>query len=296
MAPAAPFKVQPLQPALVQPFHRPGWVYEEKIDGWRIVAYKTGRDVRLISRRGIDHTARFPGLATAIGALPGATLVLDGEVAVFDERLVSRFDLLADADPEVLATPPVYMAFDVLRARGRDLRARPLAARREILERIVKNAAPVFAVRRLGSDGHEAWKEVERRGLEGFVGKDPASLYMSGGPTRSWLKAKVRHEGRFLVGGVVERDEGWSLLVGEAEEGALRYRGLVHFGVGRKLAGALTENGLVRRTSPFADRVSMRGAIWLEPVLTAEISYAEVLRGGSLRAGVFRGFVSAGGG
>jgi bifunctional non-homologous end joining protein LigD len=140
-------------------------VYEEKIDGWRIVAYKTGRTVRLISRRGVDHTARFGELARAIGALPGATLVLDGEVAVFDERLVSRFDL-SDPDPEVLATPPVYMAFDVLYARGKDFRTRPLAARREILERIVENAPPVFAVRRLAGDGQAAWNEVERRGLE----------------------------------------------------------------------------------------------------------------------------------
>lgn len=93
MAVTIPFEVQPLQPTLVQPFHRPGWIYEEKIDGWRIVAYKAGRNVRLMSRRGIDHTARFQDVAKAVAALPGASLVLDGEVAVFDERLVSRFDL-----------------------------------------------------------------------------------------------------------------------------------------------------------------------------------------------------------
>src|SRR5262245_10984381 len=90
-----PFRVQPLQPSLVKPFHRPGWVYEEKVDGWRIVAYKDGPTVCLVSRRGNDHTARFPGVAEAIRGLPDKILVLDGEVAVFDERLVSRFDLLA---------------------------------------------------------------------------------------------------------------------------------------------------------------------------------------------------------
>src|SRR5262249_50626188 len=110
---------------LVKPFHRPGWVYEEKVDGWRIIAYKTGPDVRLISRKGVEHTARFPHLVEAIASLPGKILILDGEVAVFDERLVLRFDLLANPDPEVLTTPPVYVAFDVLYARGRDLRTRP---------------------------------------------------------------------------------------------------------------------------------------------------------------------------
>jgi ATP-dependent DNA ligase len=66
-------------------------------------------------------------LAKAVASLPSTPLVLDGEVAVFDERLVSRFDLLVEPHPEVPTTAPVYIAFDVLYARGRDLQARPLA-------------------------------------------------------------------------------------------------------------------------------------------------------------------------
>ena len=286
-----PFQVQPLHPTLVAPFHRPGWMYEEKVDGWRMIAYKTGHDVRLVSRRGLDHTARFRSLAKAIAALPSTNLVLDGEVAVFDERLVSRFDLLVDPGPDVIVTPPVYVAFDVLLEDEHDLRANPLTARREVLERIVEGADSVFPVRRLENDGHKAWAEVKRRGLEGFVGKDPTSTYLRGGRTRLWLKSKVRHEGQFVVGGVVQTKEGWSLLVGEAEGKKLLYRGLVHFGVGRKLADALITNGLVRSTSPFSEKVPVKGVTWLEPRLTAEVSYAEILQGGSLRAGVFRGFV-----
>lgn len=124
-----PFEVRPLQPTLVKPFHRPGWVYEEKVDHWRMVAYKAGGSIRLVSRKGVDHTARFPDLAKAIASLPGRTLIVDGEVAVFDERLVSRFDLLSEPDAQP-TTPPVYIAFDVLYARERDLRARPLEVRR----------------------------------------------------------------------------------------------------------------------------------------------------------------------
>ncbi len=151
----------------------------------------------------------------------------------------------------------------------------------------------MYAVRRLGADGHEAWAEVQRRGLEGFVGKDPHSTYMRGGPTRTWLKSKVRHEGQFVVGGILWREEGGSLLVGSPEGNELRYRGLVHFGVGRKLADALIANGLVRSTSPFSEKVPLKGVTWLDPKLAAEISYAEILKGGRLRAGVFRGFVGA---
>jgi bifunctional non-homologous end joining protein LigD len=68
-----------------KPFHYEGWVYEEKIDGYRMVA-KEGPTVRLVSRQNRDHTRRFRALAAAVAALPADELVLDGEVAVFDER------------------------------------------------------------------------------------------------------------------------------------------------------------------------------------------------------------------
>lgn len=101
----------------------------------------------------------------------------------------------------------------------------------------------------------------------------------------------MRREGHFLIGGVVERDEGFSLLLGAVEGKSLTYRGLVHWGVGRQLAEALTSNGLVRSTSPFSERVPARGVTWLEPRLLAEVSYAEVMQG-RLRAPVFRGVVA----
>jgi bifunctional non-homologous end joining protein LigD len=92
-----------------QPFHREGWVYEEKIDGWCLLAYKEGRAVRLESRNGVDHTRRFPEFAAAVATRSGRKLVLDGEVAIFDRQLRSRFDRLRDPDPEEVARPPLLM-------------------------------------------------------------------------------------------------------------------------------------------------------------------------------------------
>jgi ATP dependent DNA ligase domain len=72
----------PMAPTRVRdPFHRDGWVYEEKVDGWRIVAYKDGDRVRLVSRNGVDHTRRLADLAAAVAKLSARTLVLDGEGA-----------------------------------------------------------------------------------------------------------------------------------------------------------------------------------------------------------------------
>lgn len=164
-------------------------MFEEKVDGWRILAYKDGQRVRLVSRHGVDHTKRFPDIAAAISKLSARALVLDGEVAIYDEQLRSRFDWLREPDPDAVATPPLYMVFDLLQRDGRDLTERPLRDRRARLEDIIAGSGLVFPVRRLAPDGVEAWRQVIERGYEGYVAKDEASAYEAG-RTRRWLKVK----------------------------------------------------------------------------------------------------------
>jgi bifunctional non-homologous end joining protein LigD len=180
----------PMVPTLVrEPFHRPGWIYEEKVDGWRILAHKDGGRVRLLSRTGIDHARRFPDVAAAIARLPARTLVIDGDLAVFDTDLRLRFELLGRADPDAVVTPPVLIAFDVLRLGRKDLRPWPLRDRRKLLEDLVEGGELVLPVRRLPAYGAEAWAMVLARRYEGLVAKDEMSPYR-GGVTRSWLKVK----------------------------------------------------------------------------------------------------------
>jgi bifunctional non-homologous end joining protein LigD len=179
-----------MQPILVSPpFERAGWVYEAKYDGWRMVAYKGEGQVQLSSRPGRDHTTRFPALVAAIAALLPSTLILDGEVCIFDRQLISRFEWLRHGKPPDVATPPIFVAFDCLHAAGRDLRELALRARREWLEYVLEGQL-ILPVRRLADDGLTAWQEVLTRGYEGLVAKDPASPYV-GGRTLKWLKVKV---------------------------------------------------------------------------------------------------------
>jgi len=114
---------------------------------------------------------------------------LDGEVAIFDEQLVSRFEWFRHRAREAVATPPIYMAFDVLEGGGQDLRRSPLRARRQVLEGPFEGQRVIFPAPRLASNGLAAWAEVERRGYEGLVSKDDASPYV-GGRSLSWLKVK----------------------------------------------------------------------------------------------------------
>jgi bifunctional non-homologous end joining protein LigD len=193
-----PPRYMPMIPTQVsEPFHRDGWVYEEKVDGWRILAYKDRSSVRLVSRTGVDHSKQFRGVAEAIGAMPFTTLVVDGEIAIFDQQLRSRFDWLR-GQPDELATPPIYIAFDVLYRAGKHVTESPLRNRRVLLEEVLADSGTyILPARRLADNGLAAWAQVLRNGYEGYVAKDEASPYR-GGVTRSWLKVKV--PGRTLEG------------------------------------------------------------------------------------------------
>jgi len=176
---------------VARPFHREGWINEEKYDGWRLVGYTSDGRAWLLSRNHRDHTRRFPALAAAIAALAPSTLILDGKVVIFDAQLISRFEWLRRRDPEAVATPPIYMVFDLLRTGSHDLRGEPLRTRRAALERLVSDQTLIFPARRLAASGLAAWDEVQQRGYEGLVAKDEASPYV-GGRTLSWLKVTQR--------------------------------------------------------------------------------------------------------
>jgi len=180
-----------MHPALApRPIQHDAWIYEEKIDGFRMLAYKEGPAVRLISRQGKDLTRRFAELASAIQALGFHSLILDGEVARSDEQLVSRFEWLRASSKDEVATPPMFMVFDLLQLDRDDLRGQPLKLRRECLETVLDGApAVLLPVRRLADHGPKAWLEVLERGYEGLVAKDQASPYVVG-RTLKWLKVK----------------------------------------------------------------------------------------------------------
>jgi len=206
----APALMHPTE--ISRPIHHAGWVYEEKVDGWRIVALKADGHVRLVSRNGRDHTKRFPRLVKALAefkpatfTLDGevarlvkalaefkpATFTLDGEVAVYDRAFISRFEWLRARPKDEPATLPVYIVFDVLELEGRDLRGKPLKERRRALERLIGGRSMIFPARRLSRDGFKAWEEAVNFGYEGIVAKDPESKYVAGRTLR-WIKVKQR--------------------------------------------------------------------------------------------------------
>ncbi len=182
-----------MHPTLVsRPFHREGLIFEEKVDGYRMVAYKAARSVKLVSRQSVDHTSRYPDIVAALRALEVPTLVLDGEIAIFDQKLISRFEWLRRRAPTETATPPLFMVFDCPYARGKDLRDRPLYVRRNVIEDTLDHQDLLLPARRLADHGLKAWQQVLEHGYEGLVAKDPESRYV-GGRSLKWLKVKQPH-------------------------------------------------------------------------------------------------------
>jgi bifunctional non-homologous end joining protein LigD len=289
-----PSRVAPMLATLVDaPFHRPGWVWEEKYDGIRLLALKSSRRVRLLSRNDKDRTADFPEIAAALAGLPAPTLVLDGEVVVFDAAGVSRFQLLQRRAAG--ASPPIYVAFDCLHARGRDLGPEPLTTRRSVLEAEVTEGPRLRLAQRLPDDGFRAFAEARRRGLEGVIGKDPDAPYLPGARSPAWCKVKVRAEEEFVVGGFTAPRGGrrhlGALLVGAWDGAALRYAGKVGTGfsdatlvdLGRRLSG------LSRPQPPFVDAPRERDVTWVEPRLVAQLGFTERTGDGKLRHPVYLG-------
>jgi ATP-dependent DNA ligase len=121
---------------------------------------------QLISRNGRDHTRRFSRLAEALAGLKVKTLTLDGEVAVFDSKLVSRLEWFRSLPKDEPATAPVFIAFDVLDLNGRDLRPKPLRERRRVLERLVSNHKMVFpaavSISMASRRGRRRWRGATR--------------------------------------------------------------------------------------------------------------------------------------
>jgi bifunctional non-homologous end joining protein LigD len=272
-----------------KPFHKPGWVYEEKYDGDRLLAYRESERVLLLSRNGKDYTAKYRKIASAIGKLRSGTLLLDGEVVVFDRKAVSRFQLLQQGQGE-----PVYAVFDCLYTDGKDLRREPLSARRDILERLIPSSDVLLPSHRLAANGLQAYTIAKRQGYEGVVAKDLSSPYVEK-RSRFWLKVKVHQEDEFIIVGFTApegtRRYFGALLLGAYRRGKLRYVGKVGTGFDEETLASLYKKfqPLIRIKPALAEPPRRRNVTFLAPRLIAQISYQEWTADEKLRQPVFLG-------
>jgi ATP-dependent DNA ligase len=254
-----------------QRFSGPEWVFERKLDGIRMLAFKQGPDVRLFSRNKLLQNAAYPSFVEAVAALPVEEVVLDGEATgVWNSR-----DAVA------------YHVFDILWLDGAELTSSPLDARRERLCALPL-AHPLQLVERL--DDPEPWERACREGWEGVVAKRRTAPYEH---RRSphWLKMKCEASQELVVGGYTDpqgkRQGLGALLVGYFEGDDFVYAGKVGTGFDTRLLldlhARLSE--LEIEAPPFTQTLGLPrlGAHWVKPQLVVQIAFMEWTSHGKLR-------------
>jgi bifunctional non-homologous end joining protein LigD len=300
---AMPAKLAPmLAESGEAPFNRADWMWEPKLDGYRVLAFIDEHGVKLRSRRGLELAATFPRLAAELGKQAARGMIVDGEIVAFDASGKPSFAALQNraqlkTEREIAAAdqsaPVVFCCFDLLHFAGIDLRKRPYRDRRRYLAQCLL-PSPLVQLVHTADDGVALQAAALASGFEGVIGKRKDSRYEAGRRSTSWLKVKPTRSADFVIGGYT-RGKGsraplGALLVGYWDKGKLRYAS--HVGSGfdeRRLAQVKERLGrLQRSTCPFAQEPDLNApTTWVEPQAVAEVSFQSWTEDGALRAPVF---------
>ena len=273
-----------------------GWAHEIKFDGYRIQLRVENGEAQLRTRKGLDWTAKFPAIARAAGSLPDC--VVDGEVVALDQHGAPDFAALQAALSEGKTNDLIFFVFDLLFEVDEDLRALPLAARKERLQKLLEDAlgsdSVIRYVEHFTTPGDTVLKSACRMSLEGIVSKKLRGPYQSGrGDT--WTKAKCRAGHEVVIGGWSETAGHFrSLLVGVHRGRKLVYVGRVGTGFGARTVASLLPQLKRHRTkeSPFTgvDAPKPREEVyWVKPELVAEVEFAGWTDEGMARQAAFKG-------
>ncbi|HEX4574982.1 MAG TPA: DNA ligase D, partial [Gemmatimonadales bacterium] len=285
-----------------EPFSKPGWVFELKLDGYRIRAAREDGEARLITRNGHDLAAGFPELARAIAALPYEGFIFDGELVVPDEAGRPSFQRLQnrarvsralEVRRAAVESPAVLWVFDLLAFAGFDLRPLPLEQRKALLARVLPRLGPLKYLEHFAKDGEALYEQVVALGLEGIVAKKADSAYRAG-RSPHWLKIRADRTDDFVVVGFTRpkgsRSGFGALDLGAYADGKLVYAGRVGSGFDTAeltAVSAALEQG-VRPSPAFTGPVPPDdGHTWVEPALLVEVRYKEWTDEGLLRQPVF---------
>ena len=265
------------------------WVYELKLDGYRVQAISDAAGVRLLSRRGKDLTAKFPLVSRDLMNAVKVGTALDGELVAFDDEGKLSFNALQNA---ASGTHFVFFAFDVLASEGKDVKALPLRERKDLLESILNLRDHVQLSAHCGGQLSRFLEGVKQIGGEGVVAKRLDSRYEPGRRSGSWSKMRINIGQEFVIGGFTPGTNGIAaLVVGYYEDRKLIYAARVRAGLvpasRRELCARLKP--LIVQICPFVNlpeakpgrwgqgltAVKMKECKWVKPKLVANFEFLE---------------------
>jgi bifunctional non-homologous end joining protein LigD len=277
----------------------PEWLHEIKYDGYRLLARIEDGKVRLITRNGLDWTAKFPALARVLAKLPVESALVDGELVALAPDGTTSFAELQDRIARGNTGDLVFFAFDLLYRDGYDLTGAVLEDRKAALAQIVPHDASGmvrYSDHQQGRGG-EFFRSACAYEVEGIISKRGDKPYRPGRSTE-WLKIKCLNTDEFIVVGFTDPErtrQGFgALLLGYYDpHSVLRYAGRVGTGFDTAQLVELRKrfDAIARRDLPVAlpKGVSQKGVHWTEPCLVAQVRYGNVTTDGILRHASFEG-------
>jgi DNA ligase D-like protein (predicted ligase) len=280
-------------------FSDPGWIYERKLDGERLLVFRDDKRVRLMTRNRHLMNDTYPELAEALAKQDAQEFVADGEVVAFRgsvtsfSRLQGRMQI-TDPDEARESAIAIYLyLFDLLHLGGHDLTGLPLRKRKSLLFRALGFADPLRFTPHRNAEGESLFAKACAKGWEGVIAKKATATYWHG-RSREWLKFKCSKGQEFVIGGFTRpggsRPGFGALLLGYYDDGLLRYAGKVGTGFDEDFLRSFRDRLDKRRreSSPFDDALD-EDAIWIRPDLVAEIGFTEWTEAGRLRHPRFLG-------
>lgn len=290
------------------PFSREGWIFEVKLDGYRMRAACQDGEPMLYSRKGLDYTESFPEIARAVKAIPFEGVILDGELVVTNEAGHPNFNMLQaraklgarEARRAAIEAPATLYVFDLLAFAGYDLRKLPLVKRKEILRTVLPETGPLRYSEHFEKNGEALYEQVMKLGLEGIMAKKADSPYRTG-RSGDWLKIRADRIDDFVVVGFT-KGKGARSGFGSLHVAAYAGAKLVYCGrAGSGFTGSQLDEisrqlqALVRKTPPCEPPRGgqlPKGAdhAWVEPALVCDVRYKEMTKDGLLRQSVFLRF------
>jgi len=289
-----PQRLQPMLAVLTDAaFEDAGWVFENKWDGFRMVACIEGGQVALYSRNGKIVSESYRTVATALEKVKHDA-VLDGELVALDSHGRTRFQLLQNALRSEANLR--YYLFDLMFLDGADVRGLSLLERKEKLHRLIpKHPLLAFSAHR-AEHGTRYFKEAQKQGLEGIMAKRAASPYLSGQRSGDWLKIKTARRQEAVIAGFTAprrtRPHFGALVLAVRRDDDWRYIGHVGTGFTHATLSDLYRRLLPLRTarSPFKERVKDEAVTtWVKPQLVAEVKFTEWTSAGEMRHPAFLG-------
>lgn len=295
-----PFVEPSLAMSVAQPPKGAGWVHEIKHDGYRIQARLEGGKVKLLTRKGLDWTKRFPTVAAAVKDLSAKAALMDGEIIVQDEHGHATFSGLQADLKHGRHERIVYYVFDLLYLDGFDIRGATLRDRKRLLSDLITASPPSFALRfndHLEPLGEDILPQACRLGLEGIVSKQGDLPYVSG-RGEHWVKSKCMLRQEFVIVGFLpasdRKNAVGSLVLGYYDNGVLRHAGRAGTGYSSEDAATLYNllKPLEAAKPKFANAVSrmaQSGVVWVRPTAVAEIEYRGRTADGLVRQAAYVG-------